>query len=217
MINYPIQLNNNEFIDSINHIIGNYIVDEIIETGTFHGNGSTKIFAETKKYVFSIECNYENWAISTNNLLKYPNVCVINGLSLNREEIIKGLLNEKFDIVTTYDSDYPKSFYMREVSQRVVLENSLDVFTNNDRNQLIFLDSAGGVGYLEFKKIMSYDLEYIKKKVIILDDISHIKHIRSVDFLIKKGFKIKISSDNRFAWCSFQDEDNKKILDSNLF
>jgi hypothetical protein len=212
MINYTIQLNNNEFKNSIEKILNTNRIDEIVETGTFHGDGSTKIFAETKKYVFSIECNYENWAISTNNLFKYPNVCVIHGLSLNREEIIKGLLNENFDIDTTYDSDYPKSFYMREISQRVVLENALDVFSKNDRNQLIFLDSAGGVGLLEFKSVMSYNVEFLKNKVIMLDDISHIKHYRSVKFLQENGFNVNISTDNRFAWCSFQEEHNQKLL-----
>jgi hypothetical protein len=212
MINYTIQLNNNEFKNSIEKILNTNKIDEIVETGTFHGDGSTRIFAETKKYVFSIECNYENWAISTNNLFKYPNVCVIHGLSLNREEIIKGLLSEKFDIDTTYDSDYPKSFYMREISQRVVLENALGVFSKNDRNQLIFLDSAGGVGLLEFKSVMSYNVEFLKNKVIMLDDISHIKHYRSVKFLQENGFNVNISTDNRFAWCSFQEEDNQKLL-----
>lgn len=213
MINYSIQINTEEFKDSVRNIIEKYKIDEIIETGTFHGNGSTKVFAETSKYVFSIECNFDNWAIATNNLVNYQNVCVIHGLSMDRNELIKGLLNESFDINTTYDSVFPKSFYMREISQRVVVENALDVFANNDRNQLIFLDSAGGVGYLEFKQVMSYSSSYLKNKVIMLDDISHIKHIRSVEILKDLGFEVNISEDKRFAWCSFQDEKNSALLE----
>jgi hypothetical protein len=212
MINYTIQLNNDEFKNAVNSIISQNKIDEIIETGTFHGDGSTKILSETGKYVFTIECNYENWIRAYNNLINTPNVCVIHGLSMDREELIKGLLNEKFDIQTTYDSKYPKTFYMREISQQVVVENALDVFVNNDRNQLVFLDSAGGVGHLEFKKVMSYNKEYLKNKVLMLDDISHIKHIRSVEFLKFTGFNVNISSDNRFAWCSFQETHNQQLL-----
>lgn len=213
MINYTIQLNNDEFKNAVNTIIGQNKIDEIIETGTFQGDGSTKIFAETGKYVFTIECNYHNWAKAINNLQNNPNVCVIHGLSINREELIKGLLNEKFDIETTYDSKFPKTFYMREISQPVVVENALDVFVDNDRHQLVFLDSAGGVGYLEFKRVMSYNKDYLKNKVIMLDDVSHIKHLRSVEFLKLSGFNVNVSSDNRFAWCSLQEENNKLILD----
>ena len=151
MINYTIQLNNDEFKNAVNTIISQNKIDEIIETGTFQGDGSTKIFAETGKYVFTVECNYHNWATAVNNLQNNSNVCVVHGLSMNREELIKGLLNEKFDIDTTYDSNYPKTFYMREISQHVVVENALDVFVDNDRHQLVFLDSAGGVGHLEKK------------------------------------------------------------------
>ena len=201
MINYTIQLNNDEFKNAVNIIISQNKIDEIIETGTFHGDGSTKIFAETGKYVFTIECNYENWVRAYNNLINTPNVCVIHGLSMDREELIKGLLNEKFDIQTTYDSKYPKTFYMREISQQVVVENALDLFVNNDRNQLV-----------EFKKVMSYNKEYLKNKVLMLDDISHIKHIRSVEFLKFTGFNVNISSDNRFAWCSFQETHNQQLL-----
>lgn len=212
MINYTIQLNNDEFKNAVNDIISQNKIDEIIETGTFQGDGSTKIFAETGKYVFTVECNYHNWATAVNNLQNNPNVCVIHGLSMNREELIKGLLNEKFDLDTTYDSNYPKTFYMREISQHVVVENALDVFVDNDRHQLVFLDSAGGVGHLEFKKVMSYNKEFLKNKVLMLDDISHIKHIRSVEFLKFTGFNVNISSDKRFAWCSFQNEHNQNLL-----
>jgi hypothetical protein len=214
MINYSIQLNNDEFKNTVNEIIDKNKIDEIIETGTFQGDGSTKIFAETNKYVFTIECNYFNWVNSVNNLQNYPNVCAVHGLSMDRNELIKGLLNEDFDIDTTYDSVYPKTFYMKEISQQVVVENALDVFVNNDRNQLVFLDSAGGVGQLEFKKVMSYDKNFLKNKVLMLDDISHIKHIRSVQFLQEKKFNVNISKEKRFAWCSFQDQYNRNLLET---
>jgi len=35
----------------------------------------------------------------------------------------------------------------------------------------------------------------------MLDDISHIKHKRSVEKLEELGYKVNYSSDKRFAWC----------------
>jgi hypothetical protein len=128
-------------------------------------------------------------------------VCVLHGLSLSKADLIKGLLNESFDLDVTYDSKYPKSFYMREISQNVVVDNALELLCNNDRKQLIFLDSAGGVGYLEYLWVMNLPNEYLMNKILMLDDINHIKHYRSVKDLIDKGFDVQVSEDKRFAWC----------------
>jgi len=210
---YPIQLNTEEFKSVLNTILINNRVEEIVETGSYHGDGSTLIFAQTGKYVYGIECNPEHYVLSYNNLVEYPNVCMIHGLSLKREDLIKGLLSEKFDTIdTNYDSGYPKTAYMREINYQVSIENALDVFCNNERYQLIFLDSAGGVGYLEYKEVMSYGYDNLKNKVLILDDITHIKHLRSVNDLIEKGFNVGISEEKRFAWVSFQEMHNRNVL-----
>jgi hypothetical protein len=198
---YSINLNSNEFKSVVDQIISKNEIDEIIETGTFNGLGSTSIFAKTRKYVFTIECNYNNFINASNNLANYDNVCVIHGLSLPRTDLVRGLLNETFDIETKYDSDYPKAFYMREISHKVVVENALDLFCNNGRKQLVFLDSAGGVGLLEFNAFMNYNKSYLANKILMLDDISHIKHKRSVEKLEELGYEVNKSSDERFAWC----------------
>ena len=205
MIDYTIQLNTLEFRSVVNELTAE--VDEVIETGTFHGDGSTRIFADTGKYIFSIECNFNNYQIASQNLAQFQNVCVLHGLSLSKESLIKGLLHESFDLNVTYDSKYPKSFYMREISQNVVVENALDLLCNNDRNQLIFLDSAGGVGYLEYLWVMNLPKEFLKNKILMLDDINHIKHYRSVKNLIERGFNVQISEDKRFAWTKLGDND----------
>ena len=197
-IPYSTQLNTLEFKAVVNDLIQD--IDEIIETGTFQGNGSTKIFAETGKYVFTIECNFDNFQNATNNLRQYENVCVLHALSLPREKLIKFLLKETFTLDTTYDSKYPKSFYMREINQFVTIENALELFCDNSKKQLIFLDSAGGVGYAEYKYIMSLPDHIKENKILLLDDIKHIKHCRSVADLIIQGYEVHISQDERFAW-----------------
>jgi hypothetical protein len=196
---YEVNLNNSEFKSVINELIANNDIDEIIETGAFNGLGSTSVFADTKKYVFSVECNYNNFITSSRNLQYYENVCLIHGLSLKRVDLIRFLLNESFEIETKYDSDFPKTFYMREINQQVVIENALEILCNNDRKQLIFLDSAGGVGYAEFLYIMELQPNFLKNKILVLDDISHIKHKRSVENLELK-YEVFKSKDQRFAW-----------------
>jgi hypothetical protein len=198
MLDYPIELNTLEFKAVVNELVAE--CDEVVETGTFQGNGSTKIFAETGKYVITMECNSHNYQIASQNLRQYQNVAPFHALSLPRQELIHFLLNEKFDINTNFDSQYPKTFYMREIGQIVLFENGLDLFCNNDRKQLIFLDSAGGVGYAEYLKVMSFNSNYLKNKILILDDIQHIKHIRSVEDLNKRGYDVYFSQENRFAW-----------------
>jgi len=207
MIDYTIQLNTLEFRSVANELASE--VEEIIETGTFHGDGSTRIFADTGKYVFSIECNTQNFQISSQNLGAYQNVCVLHGLSLSKEELIKGLLHESFDLDVTYDSKFPKSFYMREISQNVVVENALELLCNNNRKQLIFLDSAGGVGWLEYLWVMNLPKEFLQNKILMLDDINHIKHYRSVKDLAEKGYDVQISEDKRFAWTKLSADERK--------
>lgn len=199
MLDYPIQLNTLEFKAVVSELVKN--CDEVVETGTFQGNGSTKIFAETGKYVFTMECNAVNHQIASQNLMQYHNVAPFHALSLRREDLIRFLMDEKFDLQTNYDSAYPKTFYMREIGERVLFENGLDLFCNNDRKQLIFLDSAGGVGYAEFLEVMSYKPEYLNNKVLMLDDVQHIKHCRSVAKLLEMGQDVHLSAENRFAWC----------------
>ena len=199
MLDYPIQLNTLEFKAVVSELVKN--CDEVVETGTFQGNGSTKIFAETGKYVFTMECNAVNHQIASQNLMQYHNVAPFHALSLRREDLIRFLMDEKFDLQTNYDSAFPKTFYMREIGERVLFENGLDLFCNNDRKQLIFLDSAGGVGYAEFLEVMSYKPEYLNNKVLMLDDVQHIKHCRSVAKLLEMGQDVHLSAENRFAWC----------------
>jgi hypothetical protein len=48
---------------------------------------------------------------------------------------------------------------------------------------------------------MNYPKENIENKILVLDDISHIKHKRSVEKLQELGYVVNKSSDERFAWC----------------
>lgn len=205
MADYNIELNSNEFRDVVKRLVNEYNINEVVETGTFLGTGSTKVFAGEGLNVFTIECNPNHLTQAVQNLEGFNNVCFIHGLSLQREKLIKDLMSMDFPDGGIYDSTRPKVFYTQEVLQPVLVEDALSLFANNDKRQLVFLDSAGGVGYLEFIEFMSWPLNIRRNKVLLLDDVTHVKHERSVQSLKDWGFDVNVSQDGRFAWCQFID------------
>ena len=100
--NYQINLNSSSFQKSVEHLAPK--VDEIIETGTFNGLGSTTVFAKTSKPVFTIESCFEHYQQAVQNLKNYQNVKLLYGSSLNVEQMITFI--ERDDI---YDSDLPST------------------------------------------------------------------------------------------------------------
>lgn len=205
MADYNIELNSNEFRDVVKRLVNEYNINEVVETGTFLGTGSTKVFAGEGLNVFTIECNPNHLTQAVQNLEGFNNVCFIHGLSLQREKLIKDLMSMDFPDGGIYDSTRPKVFYTQEVLQPVLVEDALSLFANNDKRQLVFLDSAGGVGYLEFIEFMSWPLNIRRNKVLLLDDVTHVKHGKSVQSLKDWGFDVNVSQDGRFAWCQFID------------
>jgi len=205
MADYGIELNSNEFRDTVKRLVKEYNINEVVETGTFLGTGSTKVFAGEGLNVFTIECNPNHITQAVQNLEGLNNVCFVHGLSLKRENLIKGLMSMTFPDGGIYDSTRPKVFYAQEVLQPVLVEDALSLFAKNETKQLVFLDSAGGVGYLEFVEFMSWPLNIRRNKVLLLDDVTHVKHEKSVQSLKDWGFDVNVSKDGRFAWCQFID------------
>jgi hypothetical protein len=220
---YTINLNSNLFEQTVNSLIKKKNIEEIIETGTFNGLGSTTVFAKTKKRTISIECSYEHYQQAKMNLKHFNNVELYYGTSLPIEDMITFIENddiyESDEFIShslmgdyaNHNVDIIKQAYKEEVSSSCScnkscssgMENLLIKLIDNDKKQLVFLDSAGGVGYLEFKKFMSLDKNKLKNKILLLDDISHVKHYRSVLWLQKNEYDIVISEDERFAFCIF--------------
>jgi hypothetical protein len=178
------------------------------------------VFAKTGKRIISIESNFKNFETAKRNLEKYSNVELYHGSSLKIEDMEEFIDNDDIyeseeikngsllvDVFTDSVSII-KNFYKREITATCScnkgMEDILFKLINNNKRQLVFLDSAGGVGYLEFKKFMSLEDSLLKNKVLLLDDISHVKHYRSVLFLKQKGYNVTISEDERFAFCVFE-------------
>ena len=203
MADYSIELNSNEFRDVVRRLVKDHDIDEVVETGTYLGTGSTAVFAGEDLDVFTVECNVNHLMQAAENLQGMSNVCFIHGLSLKRERIISGLMAMEFPKGGIYDSTNPKVFYVQEANQAVLVEDALSLLAKNETRQLVFLDSGGGLGYLEFLEFMSWPLNVRRQKVLLLDDVTHVKHAKSVQSLKDWGFEVGVSQDGRFAWCQF--------------
>lgn len=206
---YNIHPEKEKFRKLIEELIITHQIEQIIETGSFDGLGSTKIFAETGLSVKSLECNYAHYLTAKQNLSEYPNAEIINGFSLNKQLMIDFIKNDGFLDDEEYykqnnilsDNKNNKKFYTWELknNSEKTLDDILLKLIDNDKNQLIFLDSAGGVGYLEFKEVFKIKKQYVKNKLILLDDVFHIKHHRSHKFLIENNIPFEIF-DNRMLY-----------------
>ena len=211
MADYSIELNSNEFRDVVRRLVKEYGIREVVETGTYLGTGSTAVFAGEGIDVFTVECNANHLMAAAENLQGMGNVCFIHGLSLKRERIISGLMAMDFPVGGIYDSPNPKVFYVQEANQPVLVEDALSLLAKNEVRQVVFLDSAGGLGYLEFVEFMSWPKSVRRNKVLLLDDVTHVKHARSVQSLKDWGFEVEVSQDGRFAWCQFIDGNDIEV------
>ena len=198
--------NDPEFESTVQKIIADSNIEDIVETGTYDGTGSTMVWARTGLPVNTIECNPQSYVKAVNNLNLNKNVTVHNAYSLLLLDMLEWV--DKDDIyssdrdVMADGDDNPKAFYKAELGNYMIPEEKLLELIRNDRRQIIFLDSAGGVGYLEYGQVME-ELEnghMSKNKILILDDINHVKHCRSVEDLKNKGYDVHVSSNKRWAW-----------------
>ncbi|MFA4889650.1 MAG: hypothetical protein WC628_08785 [Candidatus Omnitrophota bacterium] len=88
------------FKPMVERLIAKYNIEEIVETGTYFGRGSSLIFAKTNLPVFSIECNARHVAIAKQNLKDYPNVSIFHGYSLRRKEMIEFIFEDSISVVS---------------------------------------------------------------------------------------------------------------------
>jgi len=205
------------------HVIRDFILEnrplKLLETGTDVGMGTTYVIAQALRDAsledatfFSIEVNPTLfWEAKKNlereGLLKY--VHLINGLSLPRyllpslEEIHREFVLElKGDIIVDYEPEIRAQKYFEETHFPQVPDDCLGWCLQqfNYNPDFVLLDSAGYLGFTEF----TYLLENLEGEcVIALDDINHVKHHRSFEYIAshKKLFNILKVSNEKFGFC----------------
>lgn len=189
-----------KFGDALRRSIKEREFKHLVETGTYNGQGSTRLISEAKSkgsLFQSIEiCPALHQEARALNL----DCELMLGLSVPRAMLPPARIidldvwearSEEMDVDPVPGQE--AAFYMSEVGypgpdcllERCVLDGSHPDF--------VMLDSAGHLGYYEFLYLMSM---VSKSFVLALDDIRHLKHYRS------------------FAW--IQADDRFKILESDM-
>ena len=174
----------------------------------------------------TIEANHHSWRQAKENLKTFHFVNPLWGLSTSREEALRFMTSDpalrdhsKYPDVFIDDVQDPIAFYsseiagrlgggarnpiekMREIADRPRFYAGEDLLSKwlhefKSYTPLIVLDSAGGVGYLEFntvRKVMT-DHPYL----LLLDDVCHVKHFRSYDHVHNDG-RFKVMGESKEA------------------
>lgn len=203
-------------------------IDTVVETGTHIGLGSTTLlaraFGNQPTQIHTIEANYESYRKARGNLRKYRNVRCHYGCSARlaqaRDFIVRdpAILNHHhYPAIFIDDTEDPVKFYSREVEGLLAVsrgrlrwwsnlfrplfkEDLLAVMLKRHRGSsvLVVLDSAGGIGKLEFeitKELMS-SVEYC----LLLDDTHHLKHFRSVEEIRADNHWRILASNDVHGW-----------------
>jgi hypothetical protein len=159
----------------------------IFETGTHKGTGSTRMLCTLDfEWLVTIEVNEDNFKEASKNLLGIKGLDLIHGLSLKADEAIAFVESDEaiskhyqYPSVFIDDTENPVDFYKKELLKPVqesdLIRKILPEMAN--KTPLILLDSAGGVGFLEFMVVMQ--IMDSNPFTIILDDTHHLKHFRS--------------------------------------
>ena len=170
----------------------------VVETGTYLGQGSTRIIASAfqekpPEKFYTLEISRSYYEAARQNLSDLPYVEVLWGLSMGRSEAERFIREDAFlrtgaqSLHLKVDHSDPIEFYLREIRGQFggsapaddapdhLLESIL--LEVREKVPLIALDSAGGIGWLEFQEVLRLQEGY--PFVLFLDDVNHVKHHRS--------------------------------------
>jgi hypothetical protein len=190
-----------ELQHNIATLIAEETITRVVETGSYLGLGTTKAVLKGMKlhgmdYEFiSIEVNPDHHAQAEANNIG-TKVQFLNGLSIPK---ILEPVNITFDvpdhvIVDHAPGEYHK--YLNETKHRVpddMLKKACKI-----KPELVILDSAGYVGFIEFKYLM--ELIPSDPFWLVLDDIGHVKHYTTMMFIKEHPERFEV------IWESSDDE-----------
>lgn len=173
----------------------------------------------------TIEADWKRWRQAMRNLRRFPFIKCLWGNSVKQKQAIDFIRNddfilnhEKYDDIFIDNVDNPVEFYTKEVLGELKnkgFKNPISYFFDRKNkyqgeglmekylrkvkanNPLVILDSAGGIGFLEFSILIEVMGDY--PYVVLLDDVKHIKHYRSVK-LIEKDPDFQVLGFNKNRW-----------------
>jgi hypothetical protein len=201
-----------EFETAIRRTVERFKPQNVIETGTYLGNGTTRILFEAlKEYspyftLVTIESKYEYYKVASAHYRNYPEVVCLHGLTIPRsqlptlEEIQRETVeNEVPGIYHDHSKDTRAALYFQE-QQTDGPDGLLGIALNAlaCKPDLVLLDSAGHLGFREFTFLMSM----VKAPfVLIADDARHVKHHQTfVSIHTDLRWEMLGMGDERFGW-----------------
>jgi len=169
------------------HHITTLVVEEnitkIIETGSFLGLGTTRavltgLNIHKLRYQFiSIEVNPHYYRQAKDNNIG-TDVSFINALSIPRKLLPVNITYEGLPSSVIVDHQDPQN-YLKEVNFRV--PDAMLNLAGEMKPELVILDSAGHLGLIEFKYLMSVIPNH--EFYLVLDDIGHFKHYHTMQLI----------------------------------
>lgn len=176
----------------------------------------------------TIEANWVSWRQAKGNLRRFPFVKALWGRTvpvrkalafIERDEALRN--HREYPDIYIDDVANPVYFYSQEVAGRLrgsadvpknlvrryfdrlvsyAGENLLEKYATKFRstNPLIILDSAGGIGFLEFTIVEAAMRKF--PYLLLLDDINHIKHFRSYRHVREDPHFELLGADQKEGW-----------------
>lgn len=205
----------------------NVIIESGTYLGTGSTMVLAKAFSDSTNFekLYTCEVNFNFFKKAKENLRNFSKVICLYGRTISFKEAREFILSDSvlldhsaFPEVFIDDTEEPVKFYLNELEGSLggskklnLLARFKKLFTpfkedllkktilkNFNKTLLIVLDSAGGIGYLEFLTIQN--LLKDKDYYILLDDIHHLKHFRSFDFINKDDHFKMIDHDISNGW-----------------
>lgn len=185
---------NYDLMDYITTLIEDRQITQVIETGTYMGLGTTKavidgMLKHGMDYQFitmEVNPNYYHQAVNNNVGTQTE---FWNGLSIPKSMLPTSVtFNVPDFVVVDHHENERERNYTQEVSFNV--EDDLLAKACKIRPEMVILDSAGHIGFIEFKYLMSLlpDHDFI----LVLDDIHHVKHYDSFQYVKSRPDKFTI-------------------------
>jgi hypothetical protein len=184
--------------------------------------------ASPAQVFITMEASWSRWRKATRNLLRFPNVTAVWGKSVSKADALKFIREDdflrdhhKYPEIFIDNVDDPVAFYTRELRGKFadskltvadLIRKAIDrlfhyqgenllrryLVSYREKRPLIVLDSAGGIGLLEFSMVR--ETMDSRPYLLLLDDINHIKHYRSVQYICSDPSFTVLGQSNVHGW-----------------
>lgn len=174
----------------------------------------------------TMEVNRTSWLKARTNLARFPWITCLWGRSVPYRRALAFVrhdpalrFHERYPDIFVDDPGDPIGFYTREVQGKLggarreqpfrwlvdrafryggdgLLQRWLARLRR--RKPLVILDSAGGIGYLEFMTLIETMGE--NPFLLLMDDINHVKHFRSLAYIRSHDGFVPLGVDENRGW-----------------